>query len=205
MSTPENEDPNQQALRLAQLEIKMLREQLLQAIEQAKTARAETSAQTERPASTPPSIVPRAAAPEKEIEGNVHEVNFRPDRQEVLCVEDSEANFQLIQTILSDRPGTNLAWAENGQKGLELARTQNPQLVLLDLDLPDMHGSEVLGKLREFPATAQTPVIVISADATPSQIERMLAAGARDYITKPFEIRRFLLMFDEIFPQAAAS
>lgn len=84
-----------------------------------------------------------------------------------------------------------------------MARTQNPQLVLLDLDLPDMHGSEVLGRLREVPATAQTPVIVISADATPSQIERMLAAGARDYITKPFEIRRFLLMFDEIFPQAA--
>ena len=48
-------------------------------------------------------------------------------------------------------------------------------------------------------ATAETPVIVISADATPSQIERMLEAGARDYITKPFEIRRFLLMFDDIF------
>jgi CheY-like chemotaxis protein len=64
-----------------------------------------------------------------------------------------------------------------------------------------MHGSEVLANLRAQPATAETPVIVISADATPSQIERMLAAGAQDYITKPFEIRRFLLMFDEIFPR----
>lgn len=203
MNTPENGDPNQQALRLAQLEIKLLREQLFQAIEQGKTARGATSPPTERLTPRPPAIVPPLAVPEERIEANVHTVNFRPNRQEVLCVEDSEANFQLIQTILSDRPGTNLSWAESGAKGLELARTQNPQLVLLDLDLPDMHGSEVLGKLRTFPATAQTPVIVISADATPSQIERMLAAGARDYITKPFEIRRFLLMFDEIFPQAA--
>ena len=147
-------------------------------------------------------LAPPPPAPAAE-ESNVREVNFRPDRREVLCVEDSQANFELIKTILLDRPGVNLTWAENGGKGLELARANTPELVLLDLDLPDMHGSEVLGKLREVPATAETPVIVISADATPSQIERMLAAGARDYITKPFEIRRFLLMFDEIFPQAA--
>ena len=89
-------------------------------------------------------------------------------------------------------------------KGVEMAKASKPGLVLLDLDLPDMHGSEVLGKLRAEPDTAETPVIVISADATPSQIERMLAAGASDYLTKPFEIRRFLVMFDEIFPQPAA-
>ncbi|MGH7935456.1 MAG: response regulator, partial [Chthoniobacterales bacterium] len=118
----------------------------------------------------------------------------------VLCIEDSEANFQLIETILTDRPGTKLLWAETGCKGLEIANAMKPQLILLDLDLTDMHGSEVLARLRANPATAQMPVIVISADATPSQIERMLTAGARDYLTKPFEIRRFLLMFDEIFP-----
>jgi CheY-like chemotaxis protein len=128
----------------------------------------------------------------------------RPGAPQVLCVEDSAANFQLIENILSDRPGTNLVWADSGQKGLTMAQEQKPDLVLLDLDLPDMHGSEVLGGLRAQAATAQTPVIVISADATPSQIERMLAAGASDYLTKPFEIRRFLLMFDEIFPRAAA-
>ncbi len=84
-----------------------------------------------------------------------------------------------------------------------MARTQNPQLVLLDLDLPDIHGSKVLeraaGATRD---RANIPVIVISADATPSQIERMLTAGARNYLTKPFEIRRFLCMFDEIFAPA---
>ena len=203
MNIPENETTQEQALRLARLEIQMLREQLLQAIEGATTARGENKSSAAPLTRRPPEVLlspPPASVPE---ESNVREVNFRPGCHEVLCVEDSEANFELIKSILSDRPGVNLTWAENGGKGLELARAKTPELVLLDLDLPDMHGSEVLGKLREVPATAQTPVIVISADATPSQIERMLAAGARDYITKPFEIRRFLLMFDEIFPQAA--
>ena len=120
----------------------------------------------------------------------------------VLYVEDSEPNFRLVESILEDRPGTDLVWAETGQKGLELARTNPPQLVLLDLDLPDLHGSKVLEKLQAQPENAHTPVIVISADATPSQIERMLAAGARNYLTKPFQIRRFLCVFDEVFPPA---
>ncbi len=203
MNIPENETPQEQAMRLAQLEIKMLREQLLKAIDDAKAARGELKPLGARLTPRPPAILPSAPSDFPPKEGNVREVNFRPNGPQVLCVEDSPANFQLIKSILSDRPGVNLTWAENGEKGLEMARDQHPELVLLDLDLPDMHGSEVLGKLRKVPATAETPVIVISADATPSQIERMLAAGARDYITKPFEIRRFLLMFDEIFPQAA--
>ncbi len=200
MHTPENEDATRQELRLAQLEIEMLRAQLFEAIE---GARSDHEGATLPLAILPPPSPP-ASDPIPASEAKVRAVDFRPDPRRVLCVEDSAANFQLIQAILADRPGTNLTWADNGSKGLELAREQPPELVLLDLDLPDMHGSEVLSKLREVPATAETPVIVISADATPSQIERMLAAGARDYITKPFEIRRFLLMFDEIFPQAAA-
>ena len=185
MQTSENGDPAQEALRLAQLEIKLLREQLLKANDAAKKARA--SAEEVAAASTAPG--PPATNGE-----------VRAKQRHVLCIEDSEANFQLIQAILHDRPGTDLVWAPSGRKGVELATQRAPQLVLLDLDLPDMHGSEVLAKLRATPATATTPVIVISADATPSQIERMLAAGANDYITKPFEIRRFLLMFDEVFP-----
>lgn len=182
MNTPKNGQAVEDALRAAQLEIKMLREQLLKATGEEKTAGSATaSAQEISPNENP--TLPKTAG----------------DRR-VLCVEDNEANFQLIETILTDRPGTDLTWAENGRKGLEIAAASRPQLVLLDLDLPDMHGSEVLANLRAKPETAETPVIVISADATPSQIERMLAGGAHDYITKPFEIRRFLLMFDEIFP-----
>jgi CheY-like chemotaxis protein len=88
--------------------------------------------------------------------------------------------------------------ARNGQKGLELAQTHRPKLVLLDLNLPDMHGSEVLRQLQREPVTAKVPVVVLSADATPSQIERLLTAGARNYLTKPFDIDPFLAVVDEM-------
>jgi CheY-like chemotaxis protein len=136
--------------------------------------------------------------PAREVEKSA-ERNGHP---RVLYVEDSEPNFRLIESILEDRPGTELSWAENGQQGIDMARSQTPQLVLLDLDLPDIHGSKVLEQLQAQPETATIPVVVISADATPSQIERMLAGGARNYLTKPFEIRRFLCLFDEVFAPA---
>jgi len=186
MKTPENDDRLQKELQLAQLEIKTLREQLLKASEVARQP---------RESEEKPPI-------EEESPNDVASNGATSHNRRVLYVEDSEANFRLIETILDDRPETDLLWAETGEKGLELAGAQQPQLILLDLDLPDMHGSQVLERLQAQPATAQTPVIVISADATPSQIERMLAAGARDYLTKPFEIRRFLFMFDEVFAAA---
>ncbi len=204
MKTPNNDESAQQALRLAQLEIKMLREQLHKSMQEAQAARAgaDKTAAPVVPTAAPQTSV-AATAPSRVIDFQPATAPVSSGDRRVLCVEDSAANFQLIESILSDRPGTDLVWADSGKKGVEMAKAKSPELVLLDLDLPDMHGSEVLGHLRAEPATAETPVIVISADATPSQIERMLAAGARDYITKPFEIRRFLLMFDEIFPQPA--
>lgn len=200
MDTPEKTDRAQQELRLAQLEIKVLREQLLKAAQEAQRARDELEQETTRQAQKAERsvIVPMrpngAATPNgsKSKAGKV--LNPR-----VLCFEDSEPNFRLIEQVLQERPGTELVWAVTGEKGLEMAREKTPQLVLLDLDLPDIHGSKVIELLQAQPETAQTPVIVISADATPSQIERMLSAGARNYLTKPFDIRRFLCMFDEIF------
>lgn len=183
-----------QELRLAQLEIKVLREQLRNL-----TAPAPPQVDTEEPAATEPSVIV-PMVPEQSASPNGKTRNGQPPR--VLYVEDSEPNFRLIETILLDRPGTELAWAETGKKGLEIARTQKPQLILLDLDLPDLHGSKVLERLQAQPENAETPVIVISADATPSQIERMLSAGARNYLTKPFEVRRFLCMFDEVCASA---
>jgi CheY-like chemotaxis protein len=70
-------------------------------------------------------------------------------------------------------------------------------LILLDLNLPDMHGSEVLKQLQSDPVTAAIPVVVLSADATPSQIERLLTAGAKNYLTKPYDIDQFLTVVDE--------
>ena len=117
---------------------------------------------------------------------------------DVLYIEDDSANFILVKRILESRPALKLLHAVRGEAGVELARVHLPKLILLDLNLPDMHGSEVLAKLQSNPTTAQLPVVVLSADATPSQIERLLTAGARNYLTKPFDIDPFLAVVDEM-------
>lgn len=116
----------------------------------------------------------------------------------VLYVEDNRSNLDLVQRILARRPEVSLLVAMQGQPGLELARTQAPDLILLDLHLPDLPGEEVLRRLRETPQTRSIPVVVISADAIPAQVERLLAAGAQAYLTKPLDVRQFLTILDQI-------
>jgi len=117
---------------------------------------------------------------------------------DVLYIEDDLVNFTLVERILEFRPALKLMHARCGEAGVELAQAHRPKLILLDLNLPDIHGSEVLRRLQDEPATAQVPVVVLSADATPSQIERLLTAGARNYLTKPFDIDPFLAVVDEM-------
>ena len=117
---------------------------------------------------------------------------------DVLYIEDDPVNFTLVERILEFRPALRLMHARSGGSGVELAQAHRPRLILLDLNLPDMHGSEVLRQLQRQPATAEVPVVVLSADATPSQIERLLTAGARNYLTKPFDIDPFLAVVDEM-------
>ena len=116
---------------------------------------------------------------------------------DVLYIEDDPVNFTLVERILEFRPALKLMHARTGEAGVEMAQAHRPRMVLLDLNLPDIHGSEVLRRLQGDPATAQIPVVVLSADATPSQIERLLTAGARNYLTKPFDIDPFLAVVDE--------
>jgi PAS domain S-box-containing protein len=115
----------------------------------------------------------------------------------ILYIEDNISNFKLIQRVLSYRPGIGLLAAMQGHIGLELAAQHVPDLILLDLNLPDMHGSEVLEQLHENPKLREIPVVVISADATPGQIQRLMTQGARAYLTKPLDIRQFLELVDE--------
>jgi CheY-like chemotaxis protein len=119
-------------------------------------------------------------------------------RCDVLYIEDDPVNFMLVERILEFRPALKLLHARCGEAGVELAHTHRPKLILLDLNLPDIHGSEVLRRLQNEPVTAKVPVVVLSADATPSQIERLLTAGARNYLTKPFDIDPFLAVVDEM-------
>jgi len=195
----DNDDRLRQELRLAQLEIKVLREQLLKSAQETQRTREQMEELSRRliveePPKKVPPVAKRNGASSKTAAAN--------GKPRVLCVEDSEPNFRLIESVLEERPGIELVWAQTGESALQMAQEKTPQLILLDLDLPDIHGSKVLERLHAEPETGETPVIVISADATPSQIERMLSAGARNYLTKPFEIRRFLFMFDEIMALA---
>jgi CheY-like chemotaxis protein len=118
-------------------------------------------------------------------------------RCDVLYIEDDPVNFVLVERILGFRPGLEVLHAPQGHLGVELALAYQPQLVLLDLNLPDMHGSDVLRVLQANSATENIPVVVLSADATPSQIERLLTAGAKNYLTKPFDLEPFLAVVDD--------
>jgi len=133
-----------------------------------------------------------------------HNFSSKETVQNVLYVEDNEANFVLVSRILELRPTVNLLHAGCGAEAMKLATKMPPQLILLDLNLPDISGSEVLRQLRAHPETESIPVVVISADATPSQIERLLAAGARNYLTKPFSMEILLAVVDEVLAQSAA-
>lgn len=120
----------------------------------------------------------------------------------VLYIEDNLANFKLIEQVLARRPGISVIPAMQGRLGLQLARDHQPDLILLDLHLPDMEGDEVLARLLRDPMTASIPVIVASADATHRQIERLVRMGARAYLTKPIDVRRLLELVDELLSSA---
>jgi PAS domain S-box-containing protein len=120
----------------------------------------------------------------------------RPTRR-VLYIEDNLANVRLVERILEHRPNVELIVAMHGQLGLDLAAEHTPDLVLVDLNLPDISGHVLLHRLRADPHTREVPVVVVSADATPGQIASCKAAGADDYLTKPFEIPAFLALVDE--------
>ena len=114
----------------------------------------------------------------------------------VLYVEDSRTNAKLVERVLRRRPAVTVLHAPDGTRGLEWALRDRPDLVLLDLGLPDLPGSEVLRRLREDPRTATIPVVVVSADATPDRVGVLLDAGADDYLSKPFDIDSLLGVVD---------
>jgi CheY-like chemotaxis protein len=116
----------------------------------------------------------------------------------VLYIEDTITNVRLIEEVLRRRPSVALTPALTGEIGLDLARTEPPDLVLLDLHLPDLGGELVLERLKDDERTAGIPVVVLSADATRSMREPLLAAGAHAYVTKPIQVPRLLQLVDEL-------
>jgi CheY-like chemotaxis protein len=116
----------------------------------------------------------------------------------VLYIEDNLSNLRLVERLIADRPGATLLTTMQGGLGLALAREHAPDLVLLDLHLPDMPGAEVLRSLRGDLRTRRIPVVIISADATPGQVERLREAGADAYLTKPLDVLELITILDGV-------
>jgi PAS domain S-box-containing protein len=132
----------------------------------------------------------------------VHGDNQTGDRSKehsrsLLYVEDNLANLMLVQSIIARRPLIRLLTAPNGKRGIDMAREYLPDIILMDIDLPDISGIEVLKMLSDDVSTAHIPVIAISANAMPRDIEMGKKAGFVRYLTKPINVDAFMKFLDE--------
>jgi len=117
----------------------------------------------------------------------------------LLYIEDNPVNLMIVQELLAQRPDLQLHTASDGLSGVSVALSQRPDLILVDMQLPDIDGHEVLRRLRADEATAAIPCISLSANAMPEDIERALHAGFDDYWTKPLDLRLFMRSLESIF------
>ena len=119
---------------------------------------------------------------------------------QILYIEDNQVNVLLVEELVKSVAGLGIASEPTGTAGVARARTLQPDLVLIDLQLPDFDGFEVLRRLRAEPSTRAIPCIALSANAMPEDIERGLAAGFADYWTKPIDFPAFLGALKKRFP-----
>jgi CheY-like chemotaxis protein/anti-sigma regulatory factor (Ser/Thr protein kinase) len=147
----------------------------------------------ELPETQPP--VPKGSLPVKIAEENGQ--HSADAHRKVLYIEDNLSNLALVEQLLEERPGIELLSAERGEAGIALAQEHLPDLILLDVHLPDCDGSSVLSRLKASEATCDIPVVILSADATDRQIDRLMTAGASTYLTKPIDIADFFRVLDK--------
>ncbi len=119
-----------------------------------------------------------------------------PSLRSVLCVEDNPANLKLIEQLVARRPHMRLLSAGDATVGIELARAHQPEVILMDINLPGISGIRALAILREDPSTRHIPVIAISANAMPRDIRKGLDAGFFRYLTKPIKVDEFMQALD---------
>jgi PAS domain S-box-containing protein len=115
----------------------------------------------------------------------------------LLCVEDNLANLMLVEELMIRRPDFRLLSARDGNRGIEIARSALPDVILMDINLPGISGIQALKTLTQDPTTAHIPVIALSANAMPRDIEKGLSAGFFRYLTKPIKIHEFMETLDE--------
>ena len=144
-------------------------------------------------------VVPLTTEPQApSVHAALEEIDSDYHRRQVLYIEDNEINVEVMRGILAQRPQVQLEVATTGLDGLARVRTAPPDLVLLDMNLPDIDGMALLEHLQADETTADIAVVVVSADALPEQIAAALAAGASRYLTKPVAIDEVLAVIDEL-------
>jgi signal transduction histidine kinase/ActR/RegA family two-component response regulator len=116
----------------------------------------------------------------------------------LLYVEDNPANLMLVEDLMTRRPDIQLITARDGLQGISLARSAQPDVILMDINLPIISGLQALAILASDPVTVHIPVIALSANAIPHDIEKGLAAGFFKYLTKPIRITEFMQSMDEV-------
>ena len=109
----------------------------------------------------------------------------------ILIVEDNEMNRDMLSRRL-ERKGFSIVMAEDGKKGVDMSKSENPDIILMDLSLPVMDGWEVTSTIKGDPRTKDIPIIVLTAHAMAGDREKALEAGADEYDTKPIEFKRLL-------------
>jgi PAS domain S-box-containing protein len=144
-----------------------------------------------------------AAEPERATPAIAAAPNPQSPRGTLLYIEDNPVNVLLVQELVRMRPGLRLESAVNGISGVAQAMALRPDLVLIDIQLPDIDGFEVLRRLQADPGTAGTACIALSANAMPQDVDRAKAAGFSDYWTKPIHFGNFLAALDRRFPLPA--
>ncbi len=135
---------------------------------------------------------PQRSAPTLDFSGRAY-------AGKLLYIEDNPVNVLIVEELVTRFPGLTLVSEGDGASGVARAREFMPDLVLVDMQLPDFDGFEVLRRLRADPLTAATPCIALSANAMPDDIARALAAGMADYWTKPIDFRAFADSLDRLF------
>jgi CheY-like chemotaxis protein len=119
-----------------------------------------------------------------------------PRLRTVLYIEDNPANMELVAQLIARRSDLRLLTAVNGTLGIQLARTALPDVILMDINLPGISGIDAMKILRDDPATSEIPVVALSANAMPRDIELGLEAGFFRYLTKPIKVHEFMENLD---------
>jgi CheY-like chemotaxis protein len=155
------------------------------------------------PTSEPPGRAASAAAISSAPSQSPAGAAARARSGRLLYIEDNPVNALIVRELVAQRGNLTLEEADDGTSGIDRARSAQPDLILVDMQLPDIDGHEVLRRLRADAATAEIPCIALSANAMPDDIARALRAGFADYWTKPLDLQRFMRSLQAIFGDPA--